>query len=429
MAKLTRLIKEKVSGRNISAMIRQKIMGIIFLLIAAAIWLVFVRTTTPEMQTIFVMTPGGSVSKMPDLSFNSLFALRLLGTLCAILGIYQVIKGFGKYTNIVLGIVGILLTTSFLAWGASGGSINVGGMLRVMILRSVPITLGAMAGILCERVGVVNIAIEGMMITGALVGAVFGSLFGLWIGMLAAVISGGLTAIILGILSIKYKVNQVIAGTIINIFTIGLTSYIVTKILQVNEWQYLNQSGFFQPINLPILSKIPYLGPILFSHNIYIYFMYLLIILLTVVLFRTKWGLRLRSVGEHPKAADTLGINVFKTRYTVVILGGMMAGFAGSFFTLGSIGYFEQSMTAGRGFIGLAAMIFGKWTPVGAFGSGLLFGFAESLSTNLSILRFPIPAELLLMLPYILTMVILAGVVGRSQGPAAAGTPYEKESL
>jgi ABC-type uncharacterized transport system permease subunit len=429
MAKLTRLIKEKVSGRNISAMIRQKIMGIIFLLIAAAIWLVFVRTTTPEMQTIFVMTPGGSVSKMPDLSFNSLFALRLLGTLCAILGIYQVIKGFGKYTNIVLGIVGILLTTSFLAWGASGGSINVGGMLRVMILRSVPITLGAMAGILCERVGVVNIAIEGMMITGALVGAVFGSLFGLWIGMLAAVISGGLTAIILGILSIKYKVNQVISGTIINIFTIGLTSYIVTKILQVNEWQYLNQSGFFQPINLPILSKIPYLGPILFSHNIYIYFMYLLIILLTVVLFRTKWGLRLRSVGEHPKAADTLGINVFKTRYTVVILGGMMAGFAGSFFTLGSIGYFEQSMTAGRGFIGLAAMIFGKWTPVGAFGSGLLFGFAESLSTNLSILRFPIPAELLLMLPYILTMVILAGVVGRSQGPAAAGTPYEKESL
>jgi ABC-type uncharacterized transport system permease subunit len=429
MANLTRLIKDKVSGRNISAMIRQKIMGIIFLLIAASIWLVFVRTTTPEMQTLFVMTPGGSVSKMPDLSFNSLFALRLLGTLCAILGIYQVIKGFGKYTNIVLGFVGILLTTSFLAWGASGGSINVGGMLRVMILRSVPITLGAMAGILCERVGVINIAIEGMMITGALVGAVFGSLFGLWIGMLAAVISGGLTAIILGILSIKYKVNQVISGTIINIFTIGLTSYIVTKILQVNEWQYLNQSGFFQPINLPILSKIPYLGPILFSHNIYIYFMYLLIILLTVVLFRTKWGLRLRSVGEHPKAADTLGINVFKTRYTVVILGGMMAGFAGSFFTLGSIGYFEQSMTAGRGFIGLAAMIFGKWTPVGAFGSGLLFGFAESLSTNLSILRFPIPAELLLMLPYILTMVILAGVVGRSQGPAASGTPYEKESL
>jgi simple sugar transport system permease protein len=429
MANLTRLLAEKVKVRNIPALIRQKTMGIIFLLSALFIWLVFARTTTSDMQTLFVMTPGGSVSGVPNLTFNSLLILTLLAILCGILGIYQVLKGFGKYTNLVLGIVGILLTTSFLAWGASGGSINVGGMLRVMILRSVPITLGAMAGILCERVGIVNIAIEGMMITGALVGAIFGSLYGLWVGMLAAIIAGGLTAVVLGILSIKYKVNQVISGTIINIFTIGLTSYIVTKILQVSEWQYLNQSGFFQPIHLPVLSKIPYLGPILFSHNIYIYFMYVLIILLTVILFRTKWGLRLRSVGEHPKAADTLGINVFRTRYTVVILGGMLAGFAGSFFTLGSIGYFEQSMTAGRGFIGLAAMIFGKWTPVGAFGSGLLFGFAESLSTNLSILRFPIPAELLLMLPYILTMVILAGVVGRSQGPAAAGVPYEKESL
>ena len=429
MAKLTQRIAEKVKVRNIPALIRQNTLGIIFLLGALFIWLVFVRTTTADMRTLFVMTPGGSISAMPNITFNSLLVLKALAIICGVLGVYQIVKGFGKYANLVLGIVGVLLTTSFLAWGASGGSINVGGMLRVMVLRSVPITLGAMAGILCERVGVVNIAIEGMMITGALVGAIFGSLWGLWVGMLAAIIAGGLTAVVLGILSIKYKVNQVISGTIINIFTIGLTSYIVTKILQVTEWQYLNQSGFFQPIHLPVLSKIPYLGPILFSHNIYIYFMYLLIILMTIVLFRTRWGLRLRSVGEHPKAADTLGINVFKTRYTVVILGGMLAGFAGSFFTLGSIGYFEQSMTAGRGFIGIAAMIFGKWTPVGAFGSGLLFGFAESLSTNLSILRFPIPAELLLMLPYILTMVILAGVVGRSQGPAAAGVPYEKESL
>jgi simple sugar transport system permease protein len=230
-------------------------------------------------------------------------------------------------------------------------------------------------------------------------------------------------------LSIKYKVNQIISGTIINIFTVGLTSYIVTKILQVAEWQYLNQSGFFPSFDLPLFSKIPLIGPILFRQNMFVYAMYILVVLLSIALFRTKWGLRLRAVGEYPKAADTLGIHVFRTRYFGVILGGMMAGFAGSYFSLGSLGYFEQVMTAGRGFISLAAMIFGKWTPVGSLGAGLLFGFSESLSTNLSILRFPIPPEFLLMVPYILTMVILAGVVGRSQGPAAAGTPYEKESL
>ena len=428
MAKQTEKIKKNISGID-PVIVQQRIMGVIFLMIAALIWFVFVRTTTPDMQTLFVMTPGGSPKTVPDLSFNSLITLQSIAILCAVLGGYQLVKGFGKFTNLILGIVGILITTSFLAWGASSGSINVGGMLRIAIMRSVPIVLGAFSGILCERVGVVNIAIEGMMITGALVGAMFGSLFGLWVGVVAAVIAGGLTASIHAMLSIKYKVNQIISGTIINIFTIGLTSYIVTKILQVKEWQYLNQSGFFPSFNFPVLSRIPFIGPILFRHNMFVYVMYLLVIILTIALFRTKWGLRLRACGEHPKAADTLGINVFRTRYTVVILGGMMAGFAGSYFSLGSLGYFEQVMSAGRGFISLAAMIFGQWTPVGSLGAGLLFGFAESLSNNLSILRFPIPAELLLMVPYILTMVVLAGVVGRSQGPAAAGTPYEKESL
>ncbi len=428
MDKQIQKIKTTISKRE-PVIVRQRIMGVIFLVIAAFIWLIFVQTTTPDMQTLFVMTPGGSPKTVPDLNINSLIALQSIATLCAVLGGYQLIKGFGKFTNLILGIVGVLLTTCFLTWGASNGSINVGGMLRIAIMRSVPIVLGAMSGILCERVGVVNIAIEGMMITGALVGAIFGSLFGLWVGVIAAIIAGGLTASIHAMLSIKYKVNQIISGTIINIFTIGLTSYIVTKILQVKEWQYLNQSGFFPSFNFPVLSSIPFIGPILFKHNMFVYVMYLLVIVLTIALFRTKWGLRLRACGEHPKAADTLGINVFRTRYIVVILGGMMAGFAGSYFSLGSLGYFEQAMSAGRGFISLAAMIFGQYTPVGSLGAGLLFGFAESLSNNLSILRFPIPAELLLMVPYILTMVVLAGVVGRSQGPAAAGTPYEKESL
>lgn len=408
---------------------RQHIMGIIFLAIGLFIWFVFSKTTSPEAQTLFVMSPGGSSVISPDFKFNSLLVLNILAVLCVTAGIYQFIKGFGKYTNLVLTLVGLMLTTSFLTWGASGGSINVGGMLRIMIMRSIPIVLGALSGILCERAGIVNIAIEGMMITGALVGAIFASLFGLWNGALAAIIAGGLISIVHAVLSIKYKVDQIISGTIINIFTIGLTSYIVTKILQEREWQYLNESGFFLPISIPVLSKIPYIGPILFNHNPYVYSMYILVIVLTIALFRTKWGLRLRACGEHPKAADTLGINVFRTRYMAVILGGMLAGFAGSYFSLGSAGYFNQSMTAGRGFIGLAAMIFGKWTPIGSLGAGLLFGFSESLATNLSFMRFSIPSDFLLIVPYVLTMIVLAGVVGRSRGPAAAGTPYEKESL
>lgn len=408
---------------------RQYVMGILFIIASLFVWFVFSRNVDPGVITTFVLNPGGANAFLPDIVFNTRSALVIISILCAVLGIFQIIKGFGRFINFALIAVGALITVSFLAWGAENTSINVGGMLRVMILRSVPITLGAMAGILCERAGVVNIAIEGMMITGAMVSAIAGSVFGLWAGVLAAIIAGGLAAVIHAVLSIKYKIDQVISGTIINITTIGLTSYIVTKILQDRELQHLNNSGFFQPIQIPVLSKIPFFGPILFSHNVYIYIMYVLVILLTVVLFHTKWGLRLRSVGEHPKAADTLGINVFKIRYISVILGGMLSGFAGSFFVLGSIGYFEQGMSAGRGFIGLAAMIFGKWTPIGSFGASLLFGFAESLATNLSILNFPVKAELLLMLPYILTMVVLAGVVGRSRGPAAAGKPYEKESL
>lgn len=425
----TTKVTKKVFKKVEKVKSRQRIMGIIFFAIGLIIFFALSRNTSPELETLFVMTPGGSEVTSPDFQFNSLLIINILAGLCVAAGIFQYFKGFGKFTNIVLVLVGVMLTISFLAWGASGGSINVGGMLRIMIVRSVPIVLGAMSGILCERAGVVNIAIEGMMITGALVGAIFGSLFGLWIGALSAVIAGGLIAMVHAVLSIKYKVDQIISGTIINIFTIGITSYLVTKILQEREWQYLNESGIFLPVSIPLLSKIPFIGPILFDHKIFVYAMYILVIVLTIALFRTKWGLRLRAVGEHPKAADTVGINVFKIRYVAVLLSGMLAGFAGSYFSLGSAGYFNQSMTAGRGFIGLAAMIFGNWTPVGSLGAGLLFGFAETLADNLQLLNFPIPSEILLMVPYILTMVVLAGVVGRSRGPAAAGIPYEKESL
>jgi ABC-type uncharacterized transport system permease subunit len=228
-----------------------------------------------------------------------------------------------------------------------------------------------------------------------------------------------------GVLSINYKANQIISGTVINILATGLTSYLSAKYLQTNE--ALNNPGIFAPIKLPLLSKIPLLGGIVFENNMYVYAMFILLFLLQFGLFYTRWGLRHRSVGEHPRAADTLGIKVIRTRWLAVLLGAAMAGFAGGYFTLGSVGRFDEVMTDGRGFIALAAMIFGNYMPFGAFGAGLLFGFFDSLASKVAILGIQIPSQFLLMLPYLITIVVLAGVVGRGQVPAADGVPYEKE--
>jgi simple sugar transport system permease protein len=227
------------------------------------------------------------------------------------------------------------------------------------------------------------------------------------------------------VLSIRYKVNQIISGTVINIFATGMTTYLSEKILQ--PLQYLNQPPLFPRVAIPGLANIPFLGPVLFNQNIFVYAMFIALIVLQISLFSTRWGLRLRSVGEHPKAADTLGINVFKTRYMAVLLSGAMAGFAGAYFTLGSVGHFVEVMTSGKGFIGLAAMIFGNYTPIGAFLAGLLFGFADALGSKLQILGSLISPYFMAMLPYIVTMIALAGFVGKVHAPDADGAPYEKE--
>lgn len=404
---------------------RRFVMGIIFLAMSAAIWLLFIRNLEPGVQTTFKMITGGSDQTIPDWVFSTVPMLNILAGVSLVAGGYQLARGFRKQTNLVLTLVGGIFIFAFLTWATADASLNLAGLIRSALVKAVPLTLGALSGVLCERSGVVNIAIEGMMLTGAFVGAFVGSVTNIWIGLIAAVLSGGILSAVLAVLSIKYKTDQIIAGTIINIFATGITSFLSAKFLQV--YQELNNPGRFPTINIPLLSDIPFIGPILFQHNMFVYAMYIFIILITVGLYYTRWGLRTRSVGEHPKAADTLGINVFRTRYVSVILGGFMAGFGGAYFTLGSVGRFDELMTAGRGFIGLAAMIFGNWNPVGSFSAGLLFGFFDALASKLAILKVPIPSEVMLMFPYLATMVILAGVVGRGQMPAADGTPYEKE--
>ena len=405
---------------------RQRVMGFIFLGLAAAIWLIFSRSTDAGLITTFKLVPGGVESNLPDWQMPTLMTLNLLAIACAFLGGVQLFRGFGRRTNLVLSIVSALFIFGFLVWAAAGKSMNLTGLLNTALSMAVPITLGAFSGILCERAGVVNIAIEGMMLAAAMVGALVGSISGsLWVGLFSAVLTGALLGLVHAILSIKYLTDQIISGTVINIFAGGMTAFISSKFMQVN--QSLNDPGIFKPIEIPLLSKIPIFGPILFDNNIFVYAMFIFMVVLHVGLFYTRWGLRMRSVGEHPKAADTLGINVFRTRYMAVILGGMMAGFAGGYFTLGSVGRFDEFMTAGRGFIALAAMIFGNWTPFGSFGAGLLFGFSDSLASKVAILGVQIPSQLLGMAPYIVTMIVLAGVVGRGQMPAADGQPYVKE--
>jgi simple sugar transport system permease protein len=415
-------------GMRIRERRRRLIMGGIFLAAALFIWFVFVANLTPGAKTTFLMTPGGSSTKSADWVFSTGITLNVIAGILGLLGVFQVVRGFGKITNSILAVVAILFIFGFLTWATSGGQTNLAGLLRVMVVRAVPLTLGALSGILCERSGVVNIGIEGMMLTAAFVSTVFASLsHNLWIGMLSGILAGGLMGLIHAVLSIKYKINQIISGTVINIFATGITSYLSSKFLQKTSYQFLNEPGMFPQVEIPLLSKIPFIGPILFHHNIYVYAMIILVLVLTFMLFKTRWGLRVRAVGEHPKAADTLGINVFKTRYMAVILGGMMAGFAGTYFTLGSSGRFDEVLTAGRGFIGLAAMIFGNYNPIGSMGAGLLFGFFDSLSVKASLLQVPLPSEFLGMVPYLATIVVLAGVVGKGHIPAADGEPYEKE--
>jgi general nucleoside transport system permease protein len=408
---------------------RERVLGVLFIVVAVTIVVLFGMDASPTAKTTFGLNPvGGDVKAVHvgDVVLPSRATAFVVAAICAFLGATQLTRGFGTRVTVVLGIVVVLFTIAFLTWAARDNSLNLVGLLQSTLLRAVPITFGALAGVLCERSGVVNIGIEGMLLSAAFTGSIVASaVHNLWIGMLGGAIIGGVLGWVLAVLAIRYLVNQIIAGTFINLFALGMTGFLSARVLE--RYQDLNNPGLFQPIAIPVLSKIPVLGPILFDVNVFVYIMFALIVIIHVGLFYTRWGLRVRAVGEHPRAADTVGIRVLFTRYRNVILGGMVAGIGGAYFTLGSVGGFNEDMTAGRGFIGLAAMIFGRWNPVGAFLAALVFGFSDSLQIKLSILHVPIPGEFLQMAPYLVTIFVVAGAVRKSRAPAADGQPYVKE--
>ena len=317
--------------------------------------------------------------------------------------------------------------------GRAGDPANLSGAVSGSLELATPLALGAMAGILSERSGMFNIALEGKMLAGACVSAIATSVVMLWTdnptlailtGIVVAMLTGALLGLLLAWLGIRHRVDQIIAGTVINIGVVGITNFLFLRVL--GRFTELNNPPTVAGWDLPILSGIPIIGPMFFTSRPYVYLTYILVVVLAYMLFRTRWGLRLRASGEKPAAAGTVGINVIRIRYQALLLAGLICGFAGSFFSLANSGSFQQEMVAGKGFIALAAVIFGAWHPIGAFFAALVFAFADAAQTLLSVLGVQVPPQILNSIPYVITIVVVAGVVGRVRGPAAAGQPYEQ---
>ena len=319
---------------------------------------------------------------------------------------------------------GFGLVMAFMSWAASGKFIPFTGLLQGAIILSVPLIFGSMSGLICEKSGVINIAIEGQLLAAAFVSAVVASISSnMIIGLISGPIAGALISLILAYFSIKFQVDQVILGFVINVLVLGLTNFFYTQLLIPYESTW-NASPSFSTIAIPGLSKLPIIGPTLFNQTIIVYLMYIIIFGVQFALFKTRWGLRTRSIGEHPVAADSVGIDVNRLRFKNVIIAGLVAGLGGAYFTVGAVGPFSKEMTAGAGFIALACLIFGKWTPKGVIIAALFFGFADYLQGTLSIIGVPIPSEFMLMVPYVATIIAVSGLVGRVRAPAADGIPF-----
>ena len=387
----------------------------------------FAMRNKANAPTTFGFTLGNEwvlIHKWVIGSQSGAYLFSLLALLASLLGLYLV--GAKKSPAIGTAIGSLSLLLSFLCWAAAGKFIPLTGMLQGTLLLAVPLVFGSMSGLICERSGVINIAIEGQLLAGAFASGVVASLTHktTW-GLIVAPLAGALISLLLATFAIKFSVDQVILGFVLNVLVIGLTDFLYKKLLIPYQSTW-NSGPSFSHIQIPILGKLPIIGPIFFNQTIIVYLMYAIVALITYSLFKTKWGLRTRAVGEHPTAADSVGIDVNKLRFRNVLIAGLVSGLGGAYFTIGSVGTFSKEMTAGAGFIALAALIFGKWTPMGAVSAALLFGFADNLQGTLSIIGVSIPSEFMLMLPYIATIIAVSGLVGRVRAPKADGIHYSR---
>ena len=394
---------------------------------------------------LFALTARGDVTlrlndKSQSLDIPDIVAA---GTpiLCVLFVINAVIAAWSAYSTLqrrtntravdttMMGAAGATTVLGFLVFAGSGsnGAVTLTSTLVSTVAISTPLIFGALSGVVSERVGVVNIAIEGDLLVGAFAGVMAASFFRTpYAGVVAAPVAGALLGSLLALFSVKYGVDQIIVGVVLNVLALGLTTFFYGTLMK-DAPQDLNTNQFaLSAVKIPVLAEIPIIGPVFFNQTILVYLMYAAVAVLTVFLYRSRWGLRLRACGEHPRAADTVGINVNRTRATNAILGSAFAGLGGAFFTLGSGLSFTDNISAGNGYIALAAMILGKWHPLGAMGAAIMFGFAQAVARLLPNIEPSIPSDLVSMIPYVVTIIAVAGFVGKSRAPAAENVPYVK---
>ncbi|MFN8048452.1 MAG: ABC transporter permease [Ancrocorticia sp.] len=370
--------------------------------------------------------------QVPNWTVDAAMLCWILTAVMAALSVYSIYRALShKSSGVIVAVVaGLSVVFSLLTWqgGGSAGNITLTATLAAALALSTPLIFGSLSGVVAERSGVVNIAIEGQLLTGAFTGVLVASATGsVWAGLVAAPVAGALVGALLALFAVRYNVDHIIVGVVLNTFALGLTTFFFSTIL--SERPELNSSSVhLQNVKIPLLGDIPVIGPVFFNQTILTYFMYVVIVVLTIYLFRSRWGLRLRACGEHPHAADTVGINVRRTRINATLLSGALAGLGGAYFTIGgSIGQsFNNNMSAGNGFIALAAMILGKWHPLGALGAAVMFGFAKAVAILMPSLNMDAPSNLINMIPYLVTVFAVAGFVGRSRPPASENVPYVK---
>ena len=395
--------------------------------VVGVLLLIGLASTTGEAQ--FALSDAFDAVQLPTITAPGLVTVAVCGVVCLVAAAAFLSGRLrGRLPAFVGTVAGAAVLVGFLTWAASGRDLPfpVSNQFAGTLSLATPLIFGALCGVLCERAGVVNVSIEGQFLAAAFAAAVAGSLTqSIPVALLAAVLAGVAMAVLLALFSINYLVNQVVLGVVLNVLAVGLTGFLFDQLVQPASRVY-NSAPVLEPIAIPGLSAIPFFGRVLFEQSILAYLAAISVVAVWVILFRTTWGLRIRSVGEHPEAADTVGISVRAIRWSAVLAGGVFAGLGGSFFTLASTGSFTKEFTVGNGFIALAALIMGRWHPVLAAMMCLFFGFVTQMASQLQTLNTPMPSQFLLILPYVATIIAVAGLIGRVRPPAADGIPYEK---